>query len=99
MVRAYEPGDRVLVESLSYRLREPRVGEVVVVRRPGASGRLDLKRIAAGPGANITVAGEQRRLAADEWFVLGDNLAASTDSRQLGPVQRSDITGRVWRRY
>jgi signal peptidase I len=96
MLRAYAPGERLVVERLSYRLRSPRIGEVVVQRR---GGRLDLKRIAAGPGARVVVRGQDIVLGADEWFVLGDNLAESVDSRQLGPVQTRDIVGRVWFRY
>lgn len=34
----------------------------------------------------------------DEYFVLGDNRAASLDSRYFGPVKRSFIVGRVWLR-
>ena len=96
MLQAFAPGDRVLVEDLTYRLRAPRVGDVVVVER---DGRLDLKRVAAAPGASVTVRGEPDFLAHDEWFVLGDNLAESTDSRELGPVKRHDIVGRAWFRY
>ena len=99
MLRAYAPGDRLLVEALSYRFRRPRIGEVVVVRRQGVEGRLDLKRIVAGPGATVTINGEERVLAADEWYVLGDNLNESQDSRTLGPVRTKDIVGRVWLRY
>jgi len=99
MLRAYAPGDRLVVERLTYRLRRPRVGEVVVVRQPGAGGRLDLKRIEAGPGAAVSVRGERYVLGPDEWFVVGDNLDESTDSRRLGPVKTRDIVGRVWFRY
>jgi signal peptidase I len=99
MLRAYAPGDRLVVEGLSYRFRAPRIGEVVVVRQPGAEGRLDLKRIAAGPGAEVTVRGQTDFLGKDEWYVLGDNLGESTDSRELGPVRTRDIAGRVWFRY
>ncbi len=99
MLRAYAPNDRLVVERLTFRLRPPRIGEVVVVRRAGGGGRLDLKRIEAGPGATVRVAGERRVLAADEWYVVGDNLDESTDSRQLGPVKTRDIVGRVWFRY
>ena len=99
MLRAYSPGDRLLVERLTYRLREPRVGDGVVVRQPGSDGRLDLKRIAAAPGSTVTMRGEPVVLGYHEWYVLGDNLNESTDSRQLGPIKRDDIVGRVWKRY
>jgi signal peptidase I len=105
MLRAYAPGDRLLVEGFSYRLRKPRIGEVIVVRwphalaRPQGSPDLDLKRIAAGPGAEVAVNGLADFLGQDEWYVVGDNLGESTDSRELGPVRTKDIVGRVWRRY
>lgn len=52
------------------------MGAVVVVRRPDGSEHL--KRIA-------------ERWEDGTFFVLGDNPAASTDSRQYGPVLREDI--------
>jgi signal peptidase I len=99
MLQAYGPGQRLAVESLTYKLRPPRVAEAVVVRRPGTNGRLDLKRIVAGPGAEVTVRGVTDFLGKDEWYLLGDNLDESTDSRELGPVKTEDIVGRVWFRY
>ena len=35
-------------------------------------------------------------LSGDEYFLMGDNRAASLDSRIFGPVPRSFIVGRVW---
>jgi signal peptidase I len=99
MLQAYAPGQRLVVESLTYRLRPPRVAEAVVVRQPGTNGRLDLKRIVAGPGAEVTVRGAIDFLGKDEWYLLGDNMDESTDSRALGPVKSSDVVGRVWFRY
>ena len=99
MLRAYAPGDRLLAERLTYRLREPRVGDAVIVRRPGGGKAMDVKRIAAAPGSRVPVRGDPVVLGHDEWYVLGDNLSESTDSRTLGPVRREDIVARVWRRY
>jgi signal peptidase I len=105
MLQAYHPGDKLVAEGVSYRLRQPRVGEAVVVqwpnglKRPPGSPTLDLKRIAAGPGAEVTVVGEPDFLGEDEWFLVGDNLDESTDSRELGPVKTRDLVGRVWFKY
>jgi type IV secretory pathway protease TraF len=38
-------------------------------------------------------------LGPDDWYVLGDNLDASSDSRQNGPVSRRDVLARVWFRF
>jgi signal peptidase I len=35
-------------------------------------------------------------LAENEYFMLGDNRGASSDSRSWGPITRDDIIGRAW---
>lgn len=53
---------------------------------------------------SFTKAGEVKdleiTLKEDEYYVIGDNRAASTDSRVFGPIKKEDITGkailRIW---
>ena len=37
-------------------------------------------------------------LEADQYIVLGDNRAASTDSREYGPIRRDQLLGPIVRR-
>ncbi len=81
------PGDWALaVEARRYA-----PGDVVVVEHPGRPGYEMVKRIAAGPGAAVG----DRRLGPDEWWVLGDHEASSTDSRQFGPVRTDALRAKV----
>ena len=86
MTPTLAPGERVVVNRLSYRFSQPKPGDLVVVRDPRQPERLLLKRI-------------ERRADGDGWLVLGDRPEASTDSRQFGPVKREFIIGKVWFRY
>ena len=47
-------------------------------------------------GEVITTGDIKKKLARNEFFVLGDNRLASSDSRQWGTLPRSNIVGRVW---
>ncbi len=99
MLPALKPGDRVAASRYGFIFRRPRPGHLAVVRAPDGSGRLDVKRLAAGPGATVGVRGRQAILGPQEWFVTGDNAAESSDSRTWGPVHRRDIVGKVWFKY
>ena len=61
------------------------VGDVVAVRDPRTPARIMVKRVSARGAEGITV--------------LGDNAAASTDSRVLGPLAPTAIRGRAVYRY
>jgi signal peptidase I len=87
MAPTLAPGDW----ALSIPLRHPKVGDVVVVEHPGRRGYEMVKRVAAGPGHQIG----ERALGPDEWWVEGDFAAASTDSRQFGPVRLDGLKARV----
>lgn len=62
-----------------------RPGDVVAVTDPRQASRTMVKRVAARGPAGVTV--------------LGDNAAASTDSRQLGPLAPAAVRGKVFYRY
>ena len=50
------------------------------------------------PEERITIGQTYLKLSEDEYFVLGDNRQASSDSRQWGVLPRDNIIGRVWLR-
>ena len=75
-----EPGDRVLVRRLG--LKPPlRLGSVVVTWHPQRSKLRLIKRL--------------NKLDQKGLWLLGDNPANSTDSRQLGPVATNLLIGEV----
>ena len=81
-----EPGDWLLVDPAAYERRSPQVGDLVVAPDPRAGERWLVKRV-----GGLTPDGRLE--------LVGDDPAASTDSRTFGPVDRAAIVGRVWARY
>lgn len=91
MEPAYRRGDRLLVNRLAYAVHGPQPGDVVVLRDPGERTRLLIKRVAEAPAGSLPTPRQT--------YVLGDNAAESRDSRHFGPVNRTLILGRAWRKY
>jgi nickel-type superoxide dismutase maturation protease len=60
-------------------------GDLVVVRDPGHTGRLLVKRVQA--------------VGSEGLFLVGDNPVASRDSRSFGAVAAELVVGRPWYRY
>ena len=85
MEPALHPGDWLLAESLTYRRRRPRDGEVVLARDPREPRRELIKRARLDPGGG--------------YRLLGDREAASTDSREFGSVPAEEILWRAILRY
>ncbi len=75
-------GDYVVVNRRAYRSREPDAGDLVVRRDPEAPGQFLVKRVMSGD--------RQAGL-----FVMGDNEAASRDSRHFGLVPLHQVVGKV----
>ncbi len=75
-----EPGDRVLVRRLGWK-PAPSLGSVVVTWHPHSSEVRLIKRLSRVENTGL--------------WLLGDNPAESTDSRQLGAVPTNLLIGEV----
>jgi nickel-type superoxide dismutase maturation protease len=91
MIPTLVPGGRLLVDRLAYRRDRPKIGDIVLAAPRQLPGVKVIKRVAAAPTGQT--------LARDEYWLLGDNPQASTDSKEFGPVKRSDLLGRAWILY
>lgn len=122
-------GEYLVVDELSYFLRDARRGEVIVFRFPQNRSQFFIKRIVGMPGETVKInngrveiinddfsagvildevqylpdgmrTGGQLtvKLGEKEYFVLGDNRPASSDSRSWGVLGEEEIVGRAWLR-
>jgi len=82
MEPTYLDGDRLFVCRFIYKFKEPKIGDVIVLKDP-RTDRLILKRI--------------KDIEGNKYVVYGDNPNESTDSREFGKVERDSIVGRVIR--
>jgi signal peptidase I len=89
MVPRLETDDRVLVNKLTYDLRDPARGDVVVFRTPPGShitGMDDLvKRIVGMPGE--TIEGRDGRVLINNKVLEEPYLDAGVESKTFGPIQ------------
>lgn len=87
MEPTFGAGDRVIVDLWTYRHRSPRPGEIVLVEGAERGTPTIVKRVALPPaGVKPTPS---------SLWVLGDNPAASADSRQTGAIPADRVVGRV----
>lgn len=105
MVPAIQPGDWLLVDPTIDRWPEP--GSVVAFREPDG-GALAIKRLEAGPGAQVPFAGGFLVMGPDEAWLTADATTAVSadrgygppiDSQRFGPVPLDLLVGRVRWRY
>ncbi len=122
MKQTFHDGDRLVVDTLTYRFTPIERFDVVVHENPLNPEEDFIKRVVGLPGdsiridrAGVSVNGEtlnetyltehlqgyeyrsSRNLVVPEgsFFVLGDNRPASKDSRDLGPISRHLIKGKI----
>ncbi len=121
-------GDRIFVDKMTYRFREPRRGEVIVFKYPLDRKKDFVKRLIAFGGETVEIRegqiyinggrlenplsiatrfyynredwdfakkGQKILVPKEHLFMLGDNSAQSSDSRNWGFVRRKDVVGRA----
>jgi len=74
-----QPGERLELSEAGLKIDGRSVNEPHLGGRPATNAGLQMEWF----------------LGPDDYLVLGDNRAASTDSRSYGPIPRSAVTGRV----
>lgn len=80
------PGEEILINPYAYRQSAPQVNDLVVVIHPEKSNLEIVKRIVEIREDNT-------------YFLQGDNLLYSTDSRNFGAVALNLIRGKVTSRF
>lgn len=114
----------ILVNKISYRFQQPKLGDVIVFESPQNHSVYYIKRIIGVPGdevairdGSVFVNNQQisepylkkdqvttadgsgsgvldEKIPANQFFVLGDNRDASSDSREWGFLDRNLIAGK-----
>jgi len=95
MEPTYNDHDYLIIDELSYQIKNPQKNEVIIFRYPKNPSQFYIKRIMGLPGETLDVNGNLITLGENEYFVMGDNRDASSDSRIWGPVPRKLIIGRA----
>jgi signal peptidase I len=96
------PGDTIKLSNFMARIR-PAGGTDFIVERELSpqSYQLIIESLPDGWGEELPFSGEfpPLTLGENQYFVLGDNRQASSDSRSWGPITRDQLVGRVIFRY
>ncbi|ESR55550.1 hypothetical protein CICLE_v10022477mg [Citrus x clementina] len=99
-------GDVILAEYVSHRVGRVGPGDIVFVRSPVDPNKIVTKRIVGVEGDRVTYFKPRNGdtchtvvVPKGHVWIQGDNLYASRDSRQFGPVPYGLIEGKAFFRY
>jgi signal peptidase I len=101
MFPTFQDGNYLIVDEISYRLGTPERYDVVIFRYPNDTKKFFIKRIIGLLKlAQPYVKNESKddghfELKENEYFVMGDNRDASSDSRYWGALPRDLMVGRA----
>ncbi len=106
MLPTFKTGRRLLASKAYWLVGPIRHDDIVVIREidPNAGTGYFIKRVYRLEGEKVDMVNVPRswKLAQGEYvvpkndlYVLGDNREVSSDSRELGPIDRSRIIGKV----
>lgn len=95
MEPTFKNGDYLIVDELSYQFNGPQKNDVIIFHYPLDPSKYFIKRVEGVPGEKINTNGKEITLKENEYYVLGDNRGASSDSRIWGPVTKNFIVGRA----
>ena len=123
MVPTFHDQEYLIVDELSYHVRDPHRGEVVVFKYPKDTSKYFIKRVVGLPGETLKLRGNEITIVNSEhpegfildqsyienksndsfeitlkdtqYYVMGDNRIASSDSRAWGPLERHFMVGRA----
>jgi signal peptidase I len=124
MVPTFQNGDYLIVDEISYRLKNPERFDVIVFRYPHDQTKFFIKRIIGLPNEELVIkngivtiintehpdgfvldqpyvkneskSNEHLKLKENEYFVMGDNRSASSDSRYWGALTKNLIMGKAF---
>jgi len=127
MSPTFENGQYLIVDEISYKLKEPQRNDVVIFKYPNDTKKFFIKRIIGLPNEtikikenNVTIINKENpdgfmldqsyvkntsknsnlifELKNNEYFVMGDNRSASSDSRSWGAVPEKLLVGKAFLR-
>jgi len=90
MMPSFQEGDYLIIDQISYRLRGPKRGEVIVFRSPEISSQRYIKRIIGLPGEEIEVKDNKVFIYKEETLIeLDESSYIASEIKTVGNVKIS----------